>query len=221
MKSIYLLIACFTFYNSYGQDCEVLKPELKGKYTGECNNGKAEGKGRAEGEDVYEGQFKKGYPDGQGIYWWKNGNSYSGLFKKGMKDGRGFIHFKLSADTDSTVSGFWKKDKYIGEYESAYVVYSSSSLINKVNAMMIRKGNDNITLTIHTVTGGPITLTGINVLTGTYNGKSDQSMGTTAISYLQQVQFPFRASFYFSNGAIADILINEKADWDIEIEMLK
>lgn len=64
------------------QDCTVTVPALAGKYEGECKNGKADGAGKATGEDVYEGNFKNGQPDGKGKYTWKNGDWYDGLWQK-------------------------------------------------------------------------------------------------------------------------------------------
>jgi len=67
----------------FSQDCSVEKESLKGTYTGDCKNGKANGKGKAVGADTYEGDFKSGLPDGQGTYMWNNvivlpGNSQKG-----------------------------------------------------------------------------------------------------------------------------------------------
>ena len=131
------------------------------------------------------------------------------------------MHCLTPENTDTTISGFWKKDRYIGEYDKPYYIYYSSSPINKIEAKLLRKGGDNISFTIRTLIGGVTTITGINVLAGSYNGKNDMKMAITSITNLQQVQFPFRATFYFSNGSTAEILINEKASWDFEIEMIR
>ena len=56
------------------QDCVVSVAALSGKYEGDCKNGKADGNGKAMGEDAYEGAFRSGLPDGKGKYTWKNGD---------------------------------------------------------------------------------------------------------------------------------------------------
>ena len=93
--------------------CKVLIPELAGKYSGDCKAGLADGTGEALGEDYYKGEFVKGYPDGEGIYLWKNGDKYTGEWKKGMRHGKGRYEF-TSHDKISVQDGEWKNDKYLG-----------------------------------------------------------------------------------------------------------
>src|SRR5437868_10788313 len=78
----------------FSQDCAVEKESLKGIYTGDCKNGKANGNGKSVGTDTYEGDFKSGLPDGRGTYVWINGNQYTGKFVKGLKEGKGLIALK-------------------------------------------------------------------------------------------------------------------------------
>ena len=71
MKTIVKVSCLLAFYFiglglTAQEDCIVLKPEISGKYTGKCKNGLAQGTGKAEGTDVYEGQFMKGLPHGSG-----------------------------------------------------------------------------------------------------------------------------------------------------------
>jgi len=48
------------------QSCEVKVDSLKGQYTGGCRKGLANGNGTATGIDSYTGDFKNGYPEGEG-----------------------------------------------------------------------------------------------------------------------------------------------------------
>jgi hypothetical protein len=73
--------------------CYVTDPRLRGTYNGECRNAQAEGKGKAEGIDTYEGEFFAGKPDGQGTYIWSNGDYYIGQFKEGLAHGRGIMKY--------------------------------------------------------------------------------------------------------------------------------
>jgi hypothetical protein len=148
-----LLVGVLIFGNYvYGQqsDCKVTLHDLSGTYSGGCKNGLANGKGIAQGIDRYEGQFTKGMPDGKGIYKWANGTYYDGQFKNGMRDGKGKMVYK-----DSTVNGFWKENKYMGEklippyriIKSMSVARSSvtksSDIPNGVKIRILQGGSDN------------------------------------------------------------------------------
>jgi hypothetical protein len=83
-------------------DCEVLDPDLRGKYEGQCDNGLASGRGIAYGRDVYKGEFLAGKPSGRGEYRWsKSGTVYRGEFKDGYPEGSG----KYSYGTNSKHDG--------------------------------------------------------------------------------------------------------------------
>jgi len=94
-------------------DCKVLLPEIGLVYKGECKNGLAHGQGEASGRDKYSGAFKKGYPDGKGIYEWTSGEVYDGSWKKGMRHGQGEYVFFFQGK-DSLLAGKWVKDEFVG-----------------------------------------------------------------------------------------------------------
>jgi hypothetical protein len=150
------LIAVLIFGSyAYAQqsDCKVTIADISGSYSGDCKNGLAHGKGVAQGIDRYEGQFNKGMPEGKGTYKWANGNYYEGQFKNGRKEGKGKMVYK-----DSTVTGFWKEDKYLGEkLIPPYMIVKSMSVsrssINKsgtvtngVKIKILMGGSDNTTI---------------------------------------------------------------------------
>jgi hypothetical protein len=64
-------------------NCAVADPKLHGYYNGDCQNGKAQGQGKAIGKNVYQGQFVNGLPHGQGVYMWGDGKCFTGQFKQG------------------------------------------------------------------------------------------------------------------------------------------
>lgn len=207
----------------YAQEtCKVSMQAIQGKYEGECKDGKANGEGKAEGVDKYSGSFKNGYPEGMGEYKWVNGDKYVGNFRKGQLDGKGEMNYATKAGKDSVVSGFWKKNRYVGIYEHPYDVRDRTSRVNKVEVQVVqrKKTGGTINITSNSQTGiGPI-VTDIVVLGGQYVNKNIQSMANSGIARISQLIFPFRARFNFSNGEMAEILFNEEADYEVTITFL-
>lgn len=206
--------------NASAQDCAVAMESIKGKYEGGCDKGKANGQGKAYGYDSYEGEFKNGLPDGVGKYGWKNQDYYIGSMKKGLRDGKGEMHFYTTSGKDSIVVGYWKKDKYVGLYEKAYEVKSMSGRVNKVAIRLVEKGSDEVNFTVTGAVGGMYNITDIVPITGRFYSKSSQQMTNMSTMRMQQVEFPFRAIFTLSNGENFEILLNEKATYDINVDMM-
>lgn len=218
------LIISFLFINNIqAQDCKVSAEAIKGTYTGDCKDGKANGKGKSVGTDTYEGEFKNGMPDGYGEYTWSNKEVYKGNFKKGDKDGQGEMKFISKAGKDSTVTGFWKKNKYIGLYEKPYLVGDKTTKINRVDFSLARNTQQYGVININTymISGSDAPeITDITILAGDYVTKSGSLLGKSAVTRLQQVTFPFRARFRYSNGEMVDISFNEKAEYEISVGIL-
>ncbi len=118
-------------------DCKVLLPALTGSYSGDCKKGLANGTGTAQGRDLYEGHFFKGLPDGKGIYKWANGSYYDGEWKKGKREGRGKY-----VSGDSTVTGFWRDNKYLGEKSvPAYKIMLNRNVARYTITKTVEAGN--------------------------------------------------------------------------------
>jgi hypothetical protein len=232
MKQFFVsaLLLLFFFLNeavAQQTNCEVMMGTIKGKYTGDCINGKANGNGKSVGTDVYEGNFKDGYPDGFGKYTWQNENYFEGSFKKGRLDGNGEMHCKTMRGQDSIVKGFWKKDKYIGQYEKPYIVKSVTTRISRVECSIVNKKGTNITLTTHQLLGSGnqgrgviVSITGLTVIAGDYFTKYNQDLSNGSSTRFQDVIFPFRAIFFLSSGDQAEIIFNEPADYDVSLYIL-
>jgi hypothetical protein len=209
------ILLTITMLSSKAQStCEVAVPALKGTYTGACDNNKAEGEGKATGEDTYEGTFKKGYPDGTGKYTWKNGDYYFGHFKKGARDGKGDMHF--AGKKDSVQTGFWKKDSYKGEYENPYQVTNASADIGRVSISKI-KGGSTITFSVENMNGNPASVTDIRLVNGNYISKASNQLTKKEVTVFQGVTYPFRAVFTFTGGQTVDIELFETSSWDIDV----
>jgi hypothetical protein len=123
-----LLVFTFTL-SAQTEPCKVLLEKISGKYTGECINGLANGKGKSIGEDIYTGNFKDGLPDGKGKYVFRNGDIFQGFWSMGKKEGKGTLQYTLNG-TKFTLEGFWKNDEYVGVKDPAlsYRVISSTGL---------------------------------------------------------------------------------------------
>lgn len=217
------------------QDCTVKTDSLKGRYTGGCKNGLAEGTGTAIGVDTFTGNFKKGWPDGDGKYSWKNGSWYDGSWKHGKRDGKG-TYQTINTGKDSVIlitAGFWKDDKYIGKFQKPYHIELFTTNVSEFSVRKLNSTDAEITINLKSVTGGasnlfnpsfPKTrLINIELIEGRFEQRvNDESSSKFVNSYIfRQVTFPFRAIFSFeTQGAKRQVErvgveILESAKWYI------
>jgi hypothetical protein len=232
MKKIMLPVLLFTGLFSYSQTCTVVPDALKGTYEGDCKNNKAEGSGKATGEDSYTGEFKNGYPEGKGQYFWKNGDWYEGQWKKGQREGQGTMHYKSANGKDSMLTGFWKKDKYFGLYEKPYIIHSKTPDINRADVTVSKNSvGTEIKFSIESIRGGfsgsttdivpKISITNMDIVSGQYLNKIDNdNLPKTFMSTLKDIQFPFRARIYMGTDML-DIEFLEKGSYSVDIKILK
>lgn len=137
--TVVLLALCSTFCFSQ-KKCEVLKVDISGEYKGDCKNGLAHGKGYSVGENKYEGEFKKGLPNGYGTIIYSDGGKYIGQWKKGLRHGEGKYVIKSNGQ-DSIKDGIWKLDRYIGKKPvKQYVIIKK----NSVSRYTFRKVGENL-----------------------------------------------------------------------------
>ena len=200
---------------SYAQDCKVLDPNLLGVYTGDCKNGKAEGQGKSVGLHSYEGEFKAGLPDGEGIYTDEKGSVYKGQFKKGKREGYGeyIIKNEIKNEMDSVLTGYWKKNIYVGLYETPYKVVSKTSMVNTINInTQAPKTFPTIEVSIESFIGGVIdvhgenpkpTLTGVVFSKGTYHLMDEMTSQQKKNVYIfNNVIYPATVSFRFGTEEV-------------------
>lgn len=142
MKKIILIVTAFLmlFVAGYSQNnnAPVLKKELVGKYEGDQKKGLAQGKGTATGTDTYTGEFKKGLPDGIGVYTDSQGNVFKGSFREGFKEGKGEFVPAASA-TEKPMTGYWMDDKYVGKEKVE--PYEVSNKIGSVSPRIYSTGS--------------------------------------------------------------------------------
>jgi hypothetical protein len=116
MKKLVLISILFFVFvmNGFSQfDCKVLVDNLQGQYNGDCKKGLANGEGSAKGIDTYIGNFRKGFPNGFGVYTYENGSNYIGKFRKGLKDGYGLKNTITEAGDLVQYYGLWMADSLI------------------------------------------------------------------------------------------------------------
>jgi hypothetical protein len=220
MKKIILLtgVVILSLFTSrvFAQDkCKVLMTEISGSYNGSCKKGLADGPGEAIGIDRYKGEFKKGLPNGVGTYIWHTDQAYSGEWKRGLRDGKGKYTIKYMG-RDSTISGIWREDKYIGQQELKPYVIEYRNSIGRVTCMKI--GDRPYIKYIFSRNGGASN----NINNLLLQGSSGSESNTTAFTGFEQVTFPFNGKVTFTapNSFMTSILycelrlvINESGSW--------
>jgi hypothetical protein len=192
------------------QTCSVSVDSLKGEYIGACKKGKADGFGTAVGVDSYTGNFKNGFPDGEGKYTWKNGTWYNGNWKKGLFEGNGTFYKvdENKPDSATLITGFWQGGKFIGKYKKPYSIVSLTNGISEVNARKIRETKSEITISVKSITGGGASLynyllpkprlISVEIIEGRFQQQANNETSTVTNVYtLRHVTFPFQAIFTF------------------------
>jgi hypothetical protein len=204
--------------NTYGQttNCTVIKASISGIYTGDCKKGLAHGKGIAQGIDRYEGQFIKGLPNGTGTYRWASGIYYEGEWKNGLREGEGKMVYP-----DSTVTGFWKEDRYMGKNVIApYKIVTSMS----VSRSTIMKAPDKNSAVKIRIKQGGIDNIAIEGFTMAYDSGNEYRSGN--YYGLDNVRFPLSVKVKYRSwnqlmtsqyNVIFEFIINEPGSWDVVI----
>lgn len=240
-KFMLVFVSAFLVSAVSSQSCIVSIDSLKGQYTGGCKHGKADGFGSAIGTDTYAGNFKNGYPDGEGKYTWKNGTWYDGNWKAGVFDGNGTFNKVMQAHPDSfiLITGFWQAGNYIGKVQKPYSVVSLTNGISDVSAKKLKDTRNEITIAVTSTTAGGSSLTNpvlpkpklvnIELFEGRFMHKADnESSGTTNRYTLRNVTFPFFAILTFETtgtnpmpSALEKIKveISESSSWYIRVKV--
>ena len=222
------------------QNCIVSIDSLKGQYTGACKKGRANGSGTAIGVDSYTGNFKNGYPDGEGKYSWKNGSWFNGNWKDGLFDGNGTFNKVDDRRPDSAtlVTGFWQAGKYKSKFQKSNSV---TSLTNGVNDATARKIGDKaeITITVTSTTAGGASLympllpkpklISIELVQGLFQQRVDNETSPVINRYtLRNVTFPFYAILTFETTGTnpqplpvekIKIELSELSNWYIQVKI--
>lgn len=221
-QSLLILFSLFFVLRTFSQECEVLLPAIQGKYTGGCKKDKAEGVGKSEGTDSYDGNFKSGLPSGTGTYIYKNGDYFMGIFKKGLKEGFGEFHYKKDGSADSIVKGFWKNDAYAGLYLKPYEFLTKSAGFSRLE-VKTDVGQPN-TLTIVSentvkmnslVSNIPPPLPVIDQITveeGNYSREERSIVDKKSILILRDITYPFHFKAVYHTDSF-EVIISKPGTW--------
>ncbi len=208
-------------------DCEVLLESIAGEYEGDCKKGLAHGQGTSVGKDTYTGGFKKGLPDGTGVYTFANGDVYEGNFDNGRMDGKGK---KTYADIDLVQEGNFYDGEFIGDEEKPYVTDNKTVSISRITYRRMDQLGNHITFK-YTRQGKPVKVRGFS-LQGSFGVMESQ---TDFENYVSVHEFPFKGGITFSalttrstSGNIGtgdwidanlEFRLLLQGDWEVEIEM--
>ncbi len=187
---MFCMILCGSI--SFGQtDCEVLKPEISLIYKGECKKGLAHGKGEASGRDNYVGEFRKGLPNGTGIYTWSTGEVYEGEWRNGKRHGYGTYSF-ISSGRDSLLQGMWANDVFKGmsEADAVHVVMKR----NLVRYTSMRRGDGNQVIVKILMGGAPNS----DIEDLMFVSNSGSEIRYSHVTGFDNVEFPFWGKVTYS-----------------------
>lgn len=201
------------------EKCKVLKPDIAGEYSGECKNGLASGQGISKGENIYEGKFKKGLPNGKGTIIYVNGEKYIGKWKNGLKHGEGKYILKLNG-IEKIEEGIWKKGKFIGKKPvKGYKIIKKTS----VTRYTITKVGDNFNRVTIRVKSNGQDVNNLQNITGS-SGNRVNYLGYSAFENIYPFPFTCEMRYYVPNKmATYQILvefifeITEPGDWLVKI----
>ena len=226
MKLLYSTLIVFLFLciskSQAQEDCKVLMEDISGSYEGDCKKGLAHGEGIAKGKDTYKGSFKRGVPDGKGVYTYSNGKVYEGEWNHGLKEGEGKLMFS-TLHGDSVKTGFWRDDRYLGEkYIPPYEVLQESNVERYSIKKQPTNASHRIILRIRDLSGNISGITGfnMNVSSGIKNGDTNRLL-------VEYIDFPFEGYITYTaaakmSGQPINVLftfkINDPGTWEVVLK---
>jgi hypothetical protein len=224
MKHISLLSIFFLSFlqlHAQNSDCLVLLDSISGTYEGECKKGKAHGFGIADGLHKYEGNFRKGWPFGEGTYTWDEGRWYKGWFRNGLKNGYGKLHSNRIGE-DTLLVGYWRNNHYLGEEDLA-----DFEIIERMNL-------ENISLNIRNIDGTSLRIkilrdkaTNSQAVIRMLNSSSGHGRKGSGSVVYENIEFPFHFSIHYdtpnrfnttSISCVVEVIINTPGEWEVKLE---
>jgi hypothetical protein len=207
------LLPVFTVDGQEQAGCTVLMKNISERYVGECSNGLAHGDGEAWGIDHYIGAFKKGLPQGKGIYYYADSSVYQGMWSKGLRHGTGKYTFRYRG-SDSIQEGQWVDDRFIGKKEDVqgYKLITQRA-VERYRVYRISDGNE-IRVHLRPMNSGSLDVTNLQI-TGS-SGIETEFLNSQM--EFRNCDYPFRLRVTFNKWSK---LKTVRVDTSLELEILR
>jgi len=207
------LLPVFTVDGQEQAGCTVLMKNISERYVGECSNGLAHGDGEAWGIDHYIGAFKKGLPQGKGIYYYADSSVYQGMWSKGLRHGTGKYTFRYRG-SDSIQEGQWVDDRFIGKKEDiqGYKLITQRA-VERYRVYRISDGNE-IRVHLRPMNSGSLDVTNLQI-TGS-SGIETEFLNSQM--EFRNCDYPFRLRVTFNKWSK---LKTVRVDTSLELEILR
>ncbi len=205
------------------EQCKVTTKTISSEYSGECKKGLASGVGEAKGIHHYTGKFKKGMPNGKGVYSYDENTIFTGNFLDGLKEGKGEILYKLK-DKDSVVKGYWSGDVYRGKRYKTYEI-SGGLDISNYDIIYSRSSGNILTFEISSTSGNPSMGSGVFVTDLVITSEHEKNFVkfishfntvNKAITKIEIGEFPVELKGRLTNGSTFELQLYKFADWTIK-----
>ncbi|MDN3658663.1 hypothetical protein QWZ08_23670 [Ferruginibacter paludis] len=233
LTPVVLLILAVNFFINIvaAQDsskaCKVALMDLAGKYTGDCKNGLANGKGEATGLNHYKGIFRNGLPNGAGVYNYSDSTWYSGNFQDGIKEGKGELHYMRASLPDSILSGFWSGGEYRGRKYITYLL-NGTTFFDNVEVIPSKESGHILKIEISTTSGAAnvappsgnpvLTLASLTAVNAVFANRTSNFATATKSSVSYEIsQFPAHFFATLSNGETFNLELYKAANWTVRL----
>lgn len=211
-------------------NCKVLVNDLQGQYNGECKKGLAHGEGAAKGVDSYVGKFRKGYPNGFGVYTFANGSAYIGNFKQGKKDGYGLINRVEENGAKQQDYGLWVADSLIVKNDSKALFKVKDRkgikvIDPKVNRDKAVKNQIWINFQINGVPDKSVVVSKAEITSGKKLNTDKRALGTiVAFDEIEEFPVTFKLEYqirqtthFEKTDCMAEVTLFTRGRWEIDI----
>lgn len=207
------MLPVFNVYGQAQENCSVLMKNISERYVGECSKGLAHGDGEAWGVDHYIGTFKKGLPQGKGIYHYADSSVYEGMWSKGLRHGPGKYTFRYRG-SDSIQEGQWVDDRFIGKKEDVqgYKLITQRA-VERYRVYRISDGNE-IRVHLRPMNSGSLDVTNLQI---TGSSGIETEFLNSQIEF-RNCEYPFRLRVTFNKWSK---LKTVRVDTSLEMEILR
>lgn len=213
MAAAIVLLPVLSVHGQEQENCSVLMKNIGERYVGECSKGLAHGDGEAWGVDHYIGAFRKGLPQGKGIYYYADSSVYEGMWSKGLRHGTGKYTFSYRG-SDSIQEGQWVDDRFIGKKEDVlgYKLITQRA-VERYRVYRISDGNE-IRVHLRPITSGTLDVTNLQI-TGS-SGIETEFLNSQM--EFRNCEYPFRLRVTFNKWSK---LKTVRVDTSLEVEILR